>query len=175
MIKFTYFQFILIFTSIFILYILIINFLHPIFIVIIIILYRGIICFLISTWSYNFIYSIILFLIIISGILIIFLYFSRLISNEQTKIFLNIPLLLRFLINLLIIIYLTKYFNYPTYNFNEKFNLFLLNKFIFNNILHIYSYPYSNITIICILYLLITLFTIIKICSKNSSALRKLQ
>lgn len=174
MIKFTYLKFLLIIIILLILYILIINSLHPIYILILIIIYRGIICCLISSWSYNFIYSIILFLIIIRGILIIFLYFSRLISNDQTKFTFNIPLILRFFSNIFILLFIIKFFNYPFSSFNETLISFLLNNNLFNNIIYIFSYPYSNITIICILYLLLTLFTIIKICSIKTSTLRKL-
>lgn len=177
MIKFNYLQFFIIIIIFSILYILIINYLHPIYLLILIIIYRGIICFIISAWSYNYIYSIILFLIIIRGILIIFLYFSRLISNNQTKFSINLPLIIRFLLNITILLFLIiKYFNYPlyNYNFNEIFSSFQLNNNIFNNIIYIFSHPYRNITIICILYLLLTLFTIIKICSIKSSTLRKL-
>lgn len=174
MIKFTYFKFFIITFILLIFYILIINSLHPIYILILIIIYRSIICCLISTWSYNFIYSIILFLIIIRGILIIFLYFSRLISNDQTKFILNIPLTLRFFINIIIFYTRIKYLNYSFSEFNELLISFILNNNLFNNIIYIFSYPYSNITIICILYLLLTLFTIIKVCSVKTSTLRKL-
>lgn len=174
MIKINYIKIFILILIFLILYFLIINSLHPIFTLILIIIYRRIICFIISIWSNNYIYSIILFLIIVRGILIIFLYFSRLISNEQTKIQFNIPLILRFFLNVIFFLYLSTYFIYPNYLFNEVFNIFLLNIHSFNNIFHIYSYPYSNITIICILYLLLTLFTIIKICSLKTSTLRKL-
>lgn len=174
MIKFTYLKFFIIIIIFIILYILITNYIHPIYLLILIIVYRGIICFSISAWSYNFIYSIILFLIIISGILIIFLYFSSLISNHQTKFIINIPLILRFLINSFIFLFIIKYFNFPLYNFNETLISLQINANTFTNITHIFTYPFSNITIICILYLLLTLFTIIKICSIKTSTLRKL-
>lgn len=174
MIKFIYFKFFIIIIIFSILYILVTNYLHPIYLLILIIIYTRIICLLISTWSYNFIYSIILFLIIIRGILIIFLYFSSLISNDQTKFLINPLLMLRLFLNVIILLYINKYFNYPIYNFNEILTSSQINNNIFNNIIYIFSYPYSNITIICILYLLLTLFTIIKICSIKTSTLRKL-
>lgn len=174
MIKFSYINFFILTIIFLILYILTTNYTHPIYLLILIIIYRGIICFTISAWSYNFIYSIILFLIIIRGILIIFLYFSRLISNDQTKFSINIPLILRFILNSIIFLLIIKYFNYPIYNFNEILISFQINNNTFNNIIHIFSYPFRNITIICILYLLLTLFTIIKICSIKTSTLRKL-
>lgn len=174
MIKFIYFKLFLIIIIFIILYIITTNFIHPIYLLILIIIYRRIVCLTISAWSYNFIYSIILFLIIISGILILFLYFSRLISNDQTKFIINKPLILRLSINIIIFLYINKYFNYHIYNYYETFFLTQINNNIFNNIIHIFSYPYRNITIICILYLLLTLFTIIKICATKTSTLRKL-
>lgn len=174
MIKLIYLKFFILIIIFLILYMLIINYIHPIFTLILIIIYRRIICLIISAWSFNFIYSIILFLIIIRGILIIFLYFSRLISNDQNKFKINIPLILRFILNIIIFLLIIKYFNYSNYTFNEILIFFKLNINIFNNILYIFSLPYRNITIICILYLLITLFTIIKICSIKISTLRKL-
>lgn len=174
MIKFIYINFFIIIIIFIILYIFITNYIHPIYLLILIIIYRGIICFTISAWSSNFIYSIILFLIIIRGILIIFLYFSRLISNDQTKFSINIPLILRFFFNIFILFYIIKYLKYTSYNFHEIIISFQLNNNIFNNIIFIFSHPYRNITIICILYLLLTLFTIIKICSIKTSTLRKL-
>nr|YP_010872963.1 NADH dehydrogenase subunit 6 [Pheidole flavigaster]WGV34157.1 NADH dehydrogenase subunit 6 [Pheidole flavigaster] len=158
-----------------ILYILVTNYIHPIFILILIMIYSSIICLILSIWSFNFMYSIMLFLILISGMLIMFLYFTSLISNDQTKFMINLPLMLSFFFNVIIFLFLMKYFfNYPIYNSNETNLSFLMNKNLFCNILHIFYYPYSNITMICILYLLLTLFTIIKICSIKTSTLRKL-
>nr|YP_010872872.1 NADH dehydrogenase subunit 6 [Pheidole smythiesii]WGV34066.1 NADH dehydrogenase subunit 6 [Pheidole smythiesii] len=174
MIKFNYLNFFLITIILSILYMLMTNYMHPIFILILIVIYSKIICFLMSTWSLNFIYSIMLFLIMISGMMIMFLYFTSLISNNQTKFIINIPLMSSFFINIIIIFFMMKYFNYPNYEYNESLMSFLLNTNLFNNIIHIYSYPYSNITMISILYLLLTLFTIIKICSVKSTTLRKL-
>nr|QYK92327.1 NADH dehydrogenase subunit 6 [Pheidole nodus] len=158
----------------FILYMLMVNYLHPIFILILIVIYSMIICFMMSSQSFNYIYSIMLFLIMISGMLIMFLYFTSLISNNQTKLIMNIPLIFSFFLNIIIIFFSLKYFNYPIYKYNEVLPSTMLNSAMFNNISYIYSYPYSNITMICIFYLLLTLFTIIKICSFKSTTLRKL-
>lgn len=175
MIKFTYLKFIIIIIILLILYTLMTNYIHPIYTLILIIIYTRIICLIISAQSYNFIYSIILFLIIISGILIIFLYFSRLISNDQTKFIINTPLLIRFFLNTIIFISIIKYFNYHIYTSHETLIISQINNNTFNNIIYIFTFPFRNITIICILYLLLTLFTIIKICSIKPSTLRKLK
>lgn len=158
-------------------YLLITNYIHPIHLIIIIILYSIIICLLISLQTYNYIYSIILFLIIIRGLLIIFLYFSRLISNDQNKLSINIYILLNIIINSLTISYYlhtNKYFLYLPYISQENSSSYKLNNNIFINIFKIYVYPFNNFTFTCILFLLISLFTIIKICRIKSSSLRKI-
>lgn len=151
---------------------------HPIISIILIILYRILLRFYISLWKINFIYSIIIFMIIIRGLLIIFLYFSRLISNEQITWNPNKLLILIFLINFFLlsfnIIYTKNFlFNY-IYTSKENLPLNYINEKIFTNILNLYIYPFNNITIICIIFLLIRLFTIIKISSLKSKPLRKI-
>jgi len=153
---------------------------HPIINIILIIIYRILITLNISIWKINFIYSIILFLIIIRGLLIIFLYFSRLISNEQITFILNNNklFLLTIILNIIFLIFniINKkiyYFN-PIYQTRETNLLNKINEKIFNNILNLYTYPYNNLTIICIIFLLISLFTIIKISSIKSKSLRKI-
>lgn len=153
--------------------------LHPISTISILLAYRLLICFNLSLWKSNFIYSIILFLIIIRGLLIIFLYFSRLISNEQNNFKLkNKFIFLRIILNIILLpILITKInlFNFnKKYIYNETTSLLKSNKINFQNILNLYEYPFNNITIISILYLLISLFTVIKICSIKSTSIRKI-
>lgn len=156
---------------------------HPITIIITILIYRSLICINISLWKINYILSIFLFLIIIRGLLIIFLYFSSLISNEQSKIKPNIILiftLLIYLINTIILILQSYSYNLLSifiykYKFHENLSIYQFNKFTFNNILNLYEYPINNITILSIFYLLFSLFIIIKICSSKFSSLRKIK
>jgi len=150
---------------------------HPILITILLVFYRIITCLIISKWSQNFIYSIILFLIIISGLLIIFLYFSRLVSNEQNNLIFKPLIIINFSLNLVILSFLYTNYSYkiPIYIFIETIQINYLNTPLFQNITYIYSSPFNNLTIICILYLLITLLIIIKICSTKNISLRKLK
>lgn len=151
---------------------------HPIFITLLLITYRILICLNISKWRKNFIYSIILFLIIISGLLIIFLYFSSLISNEQIIIFYNLNLFYIFIINLILfyLIYFNKNFLINLYfSISKEINSFYnINYKPFINIINLYEYPFNNLTILCIIFLLISLFSIIKLCSTKSSPIRKI-
>nr|YP_009128564.1 NADH dehydrogenase subunit 6 [Formica selysi]AJP76862.1 NADH dehydrogenase subunit 6 [Formica selysi] len=163
------------------LFILIMNIMliHPIIIIIFMLIYSSIICINMSLWKSNYLYSIMLFLIMISGLLIIFLYFSSLISNEQTNFKLNKFMLLSFIINFMIFLYLNFksnlfYLLMKKYNFSEYNYLMKLNEMNFQNILYLYEYPLNNITISSMFYLLISLFSIIKICSMKSISMRKI-
>lgn len=151
---------------------------HPIFIIIIIIIYNTIICLNISIWKINFIYSIILFLILIRGLLIIFLYFSSLISNEQITLhwnkFLIISLILNIIFIFIIFLINNLFSNNYIYITKESITLYKINNKIFENILNLYIYPFNNITIRRILYLLITLFIIVKLSNIKIKPLRKI-
>lgn len=151
---------------------------HPIIIIIILLIYSSLICLNICLWKSNYILSIFLFLMIIRGLLIIFLYFSRLISNEQFKLKINFYLIILFLINIIFSCYLIKFnplnlFIYK-YKFHENYPVSYINKINFNNILNLYEYPLNNLTILSIFYLLFSLFCIIKICSLKYISLRKI-
>nr|YP_010596870.1 NADH dehydrogenase subunit 6 [Formica glauca]QNV11994.1 NADH dehydrogenase subunit 6 [Formica rufibarbis]QOY24479.1 NADH dehydrogenase subunit 6 [Formica sp. DM656]QOY24506.1 NADH dehydrogenase subunit 6 [Formica sp. DM659]WAK85258.1 NADH dehydrogenase subunit 6 [Formica glauca] len=163
------------------LFILIMNIMliHPIIIIIFMLIYSSIICINMSLWKSNYLYSIMLFLIMISGLLIIFLYFSSLISNEQINFKLNKFMFLSFIINFMIFLYLNSKLNFfyllmKKYNFSESNYLMKFNEMNFQNILYLYEYPFNNITISSMFYLLITLFSIIKICSTKSISMRKI-
>ncbi|YP_009705874.1 NADH dehydrogenase subunit 6 (mitochondrion) [Linepithema humile] len=153
---------------------------HPIMNMILIIIYSILMTLNMSIWKMNFMYSIMLFLIMISGLLIIFLYFSSLISNEQMTFILNNNklFLLTIMLNIMFLIFniINKkiyYFN-PMYQTSETNLLNKINEKMFNNILNLYTYPYNNLTIMCMMFLLISLFTIIKISSMKSKSLRKM-
>lgn len=151
---------------------------HPIFLTISLLIYTRLICIIISIWSFNFIYSIITFLIIIRGLLIIFIYFSRLIANEKNKITINIYIIISLFLNycfIIINILSNKFKLSIPFNFRESSSITNnFNSTEFKNILIIYNYPFINITIICIIFLLISLFIIIKISSIKFRSLRKI-
>lgn len=181
MIKIIRLTFFIIWLLIFLIIFIIINkIFHPIIIIILIIIFNLFRCLNISIWKLNFIYSIIIFLIIIRGLLIIFIYFSRLISNEQIKINFNFKSLWLLILNILIPLniiltynqFIFNQFNFIMFDSNPIKSIFI-NKFI--NIINIYFYPLNNLTILTILFLLISFFTIIKInSSTHSFSIRKI-
>lgn len=147
--------------------------LHPIIIISLILIYSSLICIIITLWSFNYIYSIITFLIIIRGVLILFLYFTRLISNEQHKIFFYKTISLIFIITSVLIYKSNPLFQSSQWSFNT-IPLINLKNCPFQFLFKLYNYPNNYITFICILFLLISLLLIIKISSIKSSSLRKI-
>jgi len=153
--------------------------LHPVLLILMILLFRILTCLILSIWKINYIFSIITFLIIIRGLLVIFLYFSRLISNEKTILKLNKYKIFIFIIYLLWILYL--FYNRSFYEYNyisvtkENTTIINLNESSSSNLIYLYSHPYSNYLILSIFFLLFCIFIIIKISSINIKPLRKIK
>nr|YP_010264255.1 NADH dehydrogenase subunit 6 [Carebara diversa]UIO59241.1 NADH dehydrogenase subunit 6 [Carebara diversa] len=178
MMKMIFFWNFLIILMILIIFIFMSNYLHPITLLTLLLSYIMIICIKMSLNKFNYIYSILMFLIMISGLLVLFLYFTSLIANEKNKFTFNPLILTMFTINLIILLILLKYnfFNFlnsPSITL-ENTPSTLLNINLFNNIIKIYMYPYNNLSLMCMFFLLISLFLIIKTCTIKSSSLRKI-
>lgn len=153
-----------------ILFTLIDSSIHPTYLILTLISLNIIICSILAWSIQNSLFSIILFIIIIRGILIIFLYFACLISNEQSIINFNLMA-----IPALLILFLCLK-NLPPLTSNEESSSCCQHiDFIFNNIKIIYEYPFTNLTIKCIIFLLIALFAIVKISSLKNLTLRKIK
>lgn len=118
-------------------------------------------------------YSFILFIRIIGGLIIIFIYFARL--NNFEKSFLYSEIFIYFLpLLLLIIIYICFNFNY---DYTLRIDYFHIENFNTNRILNledlIYCYPESKFLILIISFLFLRLLCIVKICRIKRSPLRK--
>lgn len=148
---------------------------HPISLIFILIILTSII-----SLKINYIYkswlSFILFLTIIGGLIVIFLYITRLTNNEL--FFLNIKIIfINFLkiIFIVILIYLI-YYNLNIFFFNSNLNKSFYN-YIFiwdlNNINFLYKKIYNKSTIFIIFYLYYSIIIIINICSNYKSPLRQ--
>nr|ALO70649.1 NADH deshydrogenase subunit 6 [Lathrobium brunnipes] len=121
--------------------------------------------------SFNFWFSYILFLVMIGGMLVLFIYMTSIASNEIFKYSNFITLLIMVMIMTMVISYifidkfLMNYFNFNqdimlNYNFNLS-----LNKFI--------NYPSNLVLFTIIIYLFITLIAVVKITSIKSGPLRQ--
>lgn len=147
------------------------NTFHPTSIIMICLMYNVTLSIYISLWKASPIFPLIFILIIIRGLLIIFLYFAGTISNAEPcrhwnkeKTFIFITFWGMF------VIYTYPFLkSYATINLN--FN-FIDSTSHYINI--IFKVPLSSLTLIRIMYLLLCLIAIIKICSPKIKTLRKL-
>lgn len=108
-----------------------------------------------------------LFISFIGRIIIIFLYFTRIINNQKSKFIQNKKQLYIYICIFLIIIFLLLINPLELININYTFT----NKFIYK----IYIYPLNLLTILSIIYLLYILILVIKICSNKFIPLRKIK
>nr|AOY39341.1 NADH dehydrogenase subunit 6 [Uleiota sp. BMNH 833935] len=124
--------------------------------------------------SLNFWFSYIMLLIMIGGMLVLFMYMTSVASNEKFKF--SSKLMFLCLTSIIIITlpmimldyYFTNFINVSEMTLNQSLKLdFLtsLNKFL--------TYPTSNIYLLLIIYLFITLIAIIKISSINNGPLKQ--
>lgn len=160
---------------IFIIMIIIYFTIHPIIITLLLVIYTTIISINISLWKPNYLYSIILFLIIIRGLIIIFIYFSRLISNEKI-IYINKILFIIIIYLIIIFILFIKFIHNYIIKFRsiDIYPSIKLNYKLFNRILNLYEYPHVNITLLRIIFLILCFLLIIKLCNFKSYSIRKL-
>lgn len=140
---------------------------HPIAIGIILLCQTLLTCVITGLVSKNFWFSYILFLILIGGILILFIYISSLASNEKINFTLKPLIKLIIFVNLRIIIFLfADKFYLINWFFNEEINYSLQLRLINENYLSlskIYNQPNNWIIILLISYLLLTLIIVVKI------------
>nr|QNG56272.1 NADH dehydrogenase subunit 6 [Platisus zelandicus] len=137
-----------------------------------ILLIQTILCALITgLMSLNFWYSYILFLIMVGGMLVLFMYMTSIASNEKFKFSLNLFYMFNFLMITLIPVSYFFHFNNKifTENFiNQNYQLtfpLTMNKYMF--------LPSMMIYLMIIMYLFITLIAIVKITNINYGPLRQ--
>nr|QNG56233.1 NADH dehydrogenase subunit 6 [Platisus bicolor] len=119
----------------------------------------------------NFWYSYILFLIMVGGMLILFMYMTSIASNEKFKLSLNLFYIFNFMLIMMIPLFMyfnnnMKFFNENMMNQNFQLNFPLsMNKYMYM--------PSMMIYLMIIIYLLITLIAIVKITNINYGPLRQ--
>nr|YP_009532920.1 NADH dehydrogenase subunit 6 [Mantispa japonica]AYG51255.1 NADH dehydrogenase subunit 6 [Mantispa japonica] len=124
-----------------------------------------------STYWFNYI----MFLVMIGGMLVLFIYVTSLASNELFNLSMNNLMLLLMLFLILLIMT-----NNMDMFLNIKMNfetLDLTNHFIKENsfnLIKLYNNSTMNITLMMIMYLLMTLIIVVKITNINYGSLRKM-
>nr|AND96196.1 NADH deshydrogenase subunit 6 [Onthophagus ochreatus] len=114
----------------------------------------------------NYWYSYILFLIMIGGMLILFIYMTSIASNEKFHPSIKLFLMSNFMlfIGMFIYMFTDPYYFMMNSNFKEQIISYSLNKY--------FNFPNSIIMYMLIIYLLITLLAIVKITSFKKGSLR---
>nr|AFV13093.1 NADH dehydrogenase subunit 6 [Monocellicampa pruni] len=121
-------------------------------------------------------YSYIMFLIMVGGMLILFIYISSLSSNQKFNFNKNNLLLKTLFIMMIIIMLVNSYDFYSTFNSNSMLlsNLSLEQNFELKmSLSKLYNLPTNKIMILMMNYLLLTLFIIVEITNINLGPLRK--
>nr|ASM41831.1 NADH dehydrogenase subunit 6 [Olenecamptus subobliteratus] len=145
---------------------------HPLSFGLIIILQTIMISLISGSMAYNYWYSYIIFLIMIGGMLILFIYMTSVASNEKFKFSYKLFLMtMSFLLIMTIMIFIDSYFlnlniieNLINQNNYNNFKL-TLNKFI--------NWPLNLNFYLMIMYLLISLIMVVKITNIQSGPLRQ--
>nr|AXS64867.1 NADH dehydrogenase subunit 6 [Coleoptera sp. 2 KM-2017] len=119
---------------------------------------------------FNYWYSYMLFLIMVGGMLVLFLYMTNVASNEKFKF--N-SMFMYMIIIYMIIILMIKIFmiNTPLNNNFMMWNYYYNNNFMFS-MSKFFNYPSNLIYLMLIIYLLMTLIAIVKIININYGPLR---
>nr|APX40457.1 NADH dehydrogenase subunit 6 [Cryptocephalus cantabricus] len=147
---------------------------HPLTLGFILLTQTVMIALLTGLMSLNFWSSYIIFLVMIGGMLVLFVYMTSIASNEKFKfsfkMFLctTITMLLTFFMSLFIdkSLISQKFKMIETFSMYENMDSkFFLNKFI--------NFPHNMMYLMMVIYLLITLIAVVKIASKTKGALRK--
>nr|APX39976.1 NADH dehydrogenase subunit 6 [Lachnaia hirta] len=125
-----------------------------------------------GTMNLDFWFSYIVFLIMIGGMLVLFIYMTSIASNEKFKF--SLPMSMIFSTSVLaslMTIFIDSTLNFSSIQTLEttstkiKTSIYLLNKYL--------NYPHSMIYILMVVYLLITLIAVVKITIKTKSTLRQ--
>nr|ALO70597.1 NADH deshydrogenase subunit 6 [Gyrohypnus fracticornis] len=144
---------------------------HPLSMGMILLIQTILIAMIMGFLMFNLWFSYILFLIMIGGMLILFIYMTSIASNEKFKFSINyliIPLIMP-VIMYIIFTQDNLFFNLINLNIEslEKFNSInkILNKFI--------NFPNNYILTMLIIYLFITLIAVVKIADSQKGPLRQ--
>nr|YP_009658987.1 NADH dehydrogenase subunit 6 [Altica cirsicola]QCC71387.1 NADH dehydrogenase subunit 6 [Altica viridicyanea]QCC71374.1 NADH dehydrogenase subunit 6 [Altica cirsicola]QCP68683.1 NADH dehydrogenase subunit 6 [Altica viridicyanea]QCP68696.1 NADH dehydrogenase subunit 6 [Altica viridicyanea]QCP68722.1 NADH dehydrogenase subunit 6 [Altica cirsicola] len=120
----------------------------------------------------NFWYSYMIFLIMIGGLLILFIYMTSIASNEKFKFNNMISIFMLLTIFSIVIIYLMNFLYFDIAQIQDTQNFFL-QKFIQTSMIKYLNYPNNMIFMMMIIYLFITLIAVMKIIQFSYGPLRQ--
>nr|AFQ62305.1 NADH dehydrogenase subunit 6 [Salpingus aeneus] len=146
---------------------------HPLSAGLILLMQTIIISLITSNFYINFWFSYILFLIMIGGMLILFIYMTSIASNEKFFFDMKSMMITMIIPSITLIFYYLNYLFSMNFMNNEMliFNKTLINSMTLNKY---FSYPLNMILLFIIIYLFITLIAVVKITNFNKGPLRQM-
>nr|YP_009437869.1 NADH dehydrogenase subunit 6 [Gastrolina thoracica]ATG33629.1 NADH dehydrogenase subunit 6 [Gastrolina thoracica] len=145
---------------------------HPLTCGMMLLMQTILICLMTGFMSLNFWFSYILFLIMIGGMLILFMYMTSIASNEKFKfnLIMLITLMMLLMIMLIFMLLDNNLINMKTQIIDLKLNMNLNNNM---SMIKYFNFPNSMILFLMIIYLLFTLIAIVKITKISNGPLRQ--
>nr|YP_009499550.1 NADH dehydrogenase subunit 6 [Anastrangalia sequensi]ASL05664.1 NADH dehydrogenase subunit 6 [Anastrangalia sequensi] len=123
--------------------------------------------------TYNFWFSYILFLIMIGGMLILFIYMTSIASNEKFKFSYKLFLMMMIMLTLMFLAnMIDSYFNYINLNIQDLNTMIMLKPYNLS-MTKFMNWPNNMIIFMMITYLLITLIAVVKITKIQYGPLRQ--
>nr|BBU67676.1 NADH dehydrogenase subunit 6 [Polistes riparius] len=155
-----------------IIYMLLKESIQIILLMILLILFTLFSCLILNSWNSYSLYAFLIFLMMIGGLMILFLMFLSLITNDPSwKPKFNQSIIIMVILS--ISLFFKKFsMNIPK-NYKLSFILSNLDKNYFLNMFKLLEFPDFLFTILLIIFLLLMLFLITKICLMNNKPLRK--
>lgn len=137
---------------------------HPLSLGFILIVQTILVSILLGLFSQTFWFTYILFLVIIGGILILFIYVISLISNKIIKKNFNFQIFgLLIFVSSLIIIFKNSFLTFNNYEILPTWDINILFSESSINLLKLYNFPINLINILIIIYLFFLLIVVVKI------------
>nr|QED58045.1 NADH dehydrogenase subunit 6 [Anthonomus pomorum] len=146
---------------------------HPLSLGCVLLIQTILVCLFSSVFYFNYWFSYIIFLSMIGGMLVMFIYMTSLASNEK---FLMPKFMLIFSVFMMMIVGLNMIFTDNFYSFLISSSLSNTSQMInFSNLTlnKYFNYPHMQMMIFLMFYLLITLIAVVKIIDKNLGTLRQ--
>lgn len=141
---------------------------HPLSIGLILLIQTTIISLITGNFRLNYWFSYILFLILVGRILILFIYITRIASNEKFSFRKNYFIL----ILIPIIMFFSNKINFHINSFNNEFIILTKPLYLHSSITKFLNFPSNIILLFMIIYLLLTLVVVVKITNFKNGPLR---
>nr|AMH85380.1 NADH dehydrogenase subunit 6 [Winthemia rufopicta] len=166
----------ILFTLLFIINFIFMNMKHPLAMGLMLLIQTTLISFMSGLISKTFWFSYILFLVFLGGMLVLFIYVTSLASNEMFSFSIKLLMISMFILMMMMFILLMIDNNlFMQYKNLELKSMDKLNYYMMENSLSLnklYNYPTNLLTIMLMIYLLITLIAVVKITKLFKGPLR---